>query len=62
MNEREMFEIRRHIAMRRGKSVYEALAAAAMEAREREEREKWAITGAWVDELAGDPECDSDGA
>lgn len=36
--------------MRRGKSIFEALAVAANEAHDRQERQKKAITGVWVDE------------
>lgn len=36
--------------MRRGKSIFEAIAVAAMEANDRQERQKKAITGVWVDE------------
>ena len=38
------------IEMRRGKSIFEALAVAAMEASDRQERQKKTITGVWVDE------------
>ena len=36
--------------MRRGKSIFEALAIAAMEAHDRQERQKKEITGVWIDE------------
>jgi hypothetical protein len=38
------------IEMRRGKSIFEALAVATMEAHDRQERQKKAITGMWIDE------------
>jgi len=37
------------IEMRRGKSIFEALAVATMEAHDRQERQKKAITGMWID-------------
>ena len=50
------------IEMRRGKSIFEALAVAAKEARDRQERQKHAITGVWVDEAEHTPNASLTGA
>lgn len=47
--------------MRRGKSTFEAHAVAAMEARDRQERQGKAVTGAWVDEVAEVPNAEITG-
>jgi len=41
--------------MTKGKSIYEALAMASMEARDRQERQKRAITGIWQNEANPKP-------
>jgi len=41
--------------MRRGKSIFEALAIAGMEAHDRQERQKKKVTGIWIDEADNVP-------
>lgn len=41
--------------MTKGKSLYEALAMASIEARDRQERQKKSITGIWLDEANPKP-------
>lgn len=40
------------VEMRRGKSIFEALAISAMDAYERQERQKKTITNVWFDEMS----------